>query len=151
MVAVSSSPGPATLVVALIPISPRRDGWSIRACSWSRCRNWRSGGDGGFLQRRRAVTVGADDEAAVVEGAQGGAVADADHCGRGEAFLDQGVEALLRVFIHGGGRLVEEEPVWLLDQRAGESNPLLLARRELHRPVLALVEAGDELGQAHRL
>src|SRR5262245_17857372 len=86
-----------------------------------------SGGGGGFLQRCRAVAVGADDEAAVVVGPEGGAVADADHRGRGEAFLDQRVEALLRVFIHGRGRLVEAEPVWLLDQGAGEGDALLLA------------------------
>ena len=78
-------------------------------------------------------------------------MADADHRRVGQPLLEEGVEPRLRLLVHGGGRLVEEEPLRLLHDGAGEGDALLLPGRELERLVGALVEALAELGQAHRL
>ena len=72
------------------------------------------------------VAVGPDDEAPGMEGAQRRPVADADHGGSRESLLHEGVESLLRRLVHRRGLLVEEQPVGLLDKRAGKGDALLL-------------------------
>jgi hypothetical protein len=78
-------------------------------------------------------------------------MADAEHRRLCEPREHQLIEARLRRLVHRGGRLVEEEPVGLLDQDPRESDPLLLARGELERPARGLVEAPGELREPHGL
>jgi hypothetical protein len=78
-------------------------------------------------------------------------MADAEHGRLCEPFAQQPIEVRLRCLIHRRGRLVEEEPVGLLDEDPCEGNALLLARGELERPARGLVEAPGELREPHGL
>src|SRR5687768_14650346 len=64
-----------------------------------------------------------------------------------QSLPEQAVKAVLVALGQRGGRLVEEQPVRLVKQRAGEREPLLLAAREHLRPVLAPLELADEMTQ----
>jgi hypothetical protein len=81
-----------------------------------------------------------------MERAQRPPVAHAEHGRARELLAHQLIEARLGRLVHRRGRLVEEEPVGLLDESAGEGDALLLARGELERPVAGLVEPPGELG-----
>ena len=77
---------------------------------------------------------------AIVEGFQGGAVADADHRGAGQALPDQPVKLGLGFGIAGGGGLVQEQPVGTEQQGAGHGQTLLFSGRQALRPMVDLVE-----------
>src|SRR5690242_19025336 len=66
-------------------------------------------------------------------------------------FAYQSIKACLGRLINRRGRLVEKEPIGLLDQRPSESDPLLLARRELERPMANLVESFGQVTESHGL
>src|ERR1700730_2455143 len=95
--------------------------------------------------------MGPQGKALRVESPERRSMADADHRRPRQPLLEKGVEPRLRLLVHGGGRLVEEEPLRLLHDGAGEGDALLLPGRELERPVSALAETLAELGQAPRL
>jgi hypothetical protein len=71
-------------------------------------------------------------------------VADAEHGRPGEPLAHQPIEARLRRLVHCRSRLIEEEPVGLLD----EGDALLLAGGELERPVADVVEPPTPGSQA---
>ena len=73
------------------------------------------------------VLAGAHVHAAVVEGREGRAVPDGYHGGVGQVFLDDPVDLGLGGLVERGGRFVQEQPVRLLEQRAGNGEALLLA------------------------
>src|SRR5262245_24700955 len=109
------------------------------------------GGGGQLYQRRGAVSGELHHEPARVEGVQGGSMADAEQRRLGKPLAHQPIEAGLRRLVHRRGRLVEKEPLRLLDQRAGEGDALLLSGREPESPVGGLIEARGELDEAHDL
>src|SRR5262245_29883733 len=78
-------------------------------------------------------------------------MADAEDRRLRQALAEQPIEAPLGRLVERGGCLVEKEPLGLLDQGAREGDALLLARRELKRPVRVLVQAPAELAQTDRL
>src|SRR5262249_60952515 len=90
-------------------------------------------------------------ERAGVEAAQGPAMAAAEARRLRQALARQSIEARLGRLVERRGRLVEKEPLGLLDQGAREGDALLLARGELKRPVRVLVQAPAELAEADRL
>ena len=62
--------------------------------------------------------------------------------------LQRAIKFGFRLRIQAGGRLVQEQPVRLRQQGARQCDALLLAAGQLLRPVLVVVEPGDELRQA---
>src|SRR6267378_1621795 len=91
-----------------------------------------------------SALLGSHDELAVVEGAKGSAVADAEQGRAWEPLAHEMIEARFGRLVQRGGRLVEEKPVGLLDENPCESDALLLAWRQLLRPVAILVERSEE-------
>src|SRR2546428_12318033 len=85
------------------------------------------------------------DELASVEGAKRSPVAHAEQGDLREPLAQEPVEARLGRLVQRRGRLVEEEPVRLLDKGAREGDPLLLARREPQRPVVGSIEPSGQL------
>src|SRR5438093_3287437 len=78
-------------------------------------------------------------------------MADAEERGLRQPLAHELVETRFGRLVHRRGRLVEEEPLGLLHQRARKGDALLFAGGELLRPVGILVEAAGELGEAYRL
>ena len=104
-------------------------------------------GRGGHLHDGRgAAPAELHHELAGVERAQRRPMADAEHRRLREPLAHQPIEARLRRLVHRRGRLVEKEPVGLLDQGPREGDALLLAGGELERPVVGLVEPPGEVG-----
>ena len=62
-----------------------------------------------------------------MEGTQRRAMAHAEYGRPREPLAHQSIEPRLRGLVHRRGRLIEEEPIGLLDERAGEGDALLLA------------------------
>ena len=81
--------------------------------------------------------IGLHHEPARVEGTQRRPMAHAEHRRPREPLAHQPIEPCLRRLVHRRGRLVEKEPVGLLDQGSREGDALLLAGGELERPVAA--------------
>src|SRR5262249_34026078 len=78
-------------------------------------------------------------------------MADAEDRRLRQPLAQQSIETRFGRLVERRGRLVEKEPLGLLDQGAREGNTLLLARGELKRPVRALVQASAELAEADHL
>ena len=78
-------------------------------------------------------------------------MADAEHRRLGKPLAHQPIEARLRRLVHRRSRLVEKEPLGLLDQGPREGDALLLAGGKPKRPVGGVVEAHGELGESHDL
>ena len=95
----------------------------------------------------RPAAVRIEHEPAVVERHDAGLVRDADHGHAGQTLGDQAVHGGLGGLVQRGAGLVEEQPVRFDQQRAGEGQPLLLARRQHHRPVAALVQPVGEVAE----
>ena len=75
-------------------------------------------------------------------------MADRNQRGVGQARLQQLVERGFRCLVERGGRLVEEQIVGRLEERAGDAKPLLFAEREHAVPVRILVEPLGQRRQA---
>jgi hypothetical protein len=89
-----------------------------------------------------------------MESAQCRTIAYTEYCRSSEPLAHQLIEARLRSLIHHSGRFVEEEPIELLDQRSSEGDALLLAGRELERPMANLVESFGQVTESqgpHRI
>ena len=99
------------------------------------------------LRARVAVAVAFQRQAAAVERVQRRAVADRDDGRVRQPLLQQPVERGLGRLVERGGGLVEEQLVRLLQQRAGDAEPLLLAERQHAVPVRLLVEPLDQRRQ----
>ena len=57
-----------------------------------------------------------------------------------EPLAHQSIQPRLRSLVNRRGRLVKEEPIGLLHERAGEGDALLLAGGKLERPMASLAE-----------
>src|SRR5579859_548706 len=77
------------------------------------------------------------------------AVSDAYECRARKLVFEHCIKKLLGLFVERRGRLVEEQPRRFLQKRSSECQSLLLARRELHCPVLLFVETLGQLGQTN--
>src|SRR5262245_37694628 len=100
-------------------------------------------------QRRRGEpAVGREGDPAPVEPNDLRPVPDADPGRLAQLLPEQRVEPTLRLAIESGARLVQEEPLGPLQERARERQPLLLPRRETLLPVVALLEAIDQMLEA---
>src|SRR6267142_2199335 len=108
-------------------------------------------GSGQFHDGGGAVCPGLYHEPACMERTQGRPMADAEHRRLREPLAHQPIESRLRRLVQRRGRLVQKEPVGLLDQGSREGHALLLAGGELERPVGDLVETPGELLEVHRL
>ena len=85
--------------------------------------------------------IGPHQKLARMEGTQRRAMADAEYRRPREPLAHQSIEPCLRRLVNRRGRLVEKEPIGLLDQRSSEGDALLLARGELERPMANFVES----------
>src|SRR5262245_54835409 len=94
--------------------------------------------------------VGQEPPASLVVPDDARAVSDRDHGRLRQLLRDEVVGALLHPLVEPGGGLVEEDPVGLLEQYAGQGNALLLAAGEGLPPVRALVEALPERAEVER-
>ena len=81
---------------------------------------------------------------ASVEGAQGRSMTDAEHSRVGKPLAHQSIQTRLRSLVHCRGRLIKEEPLGLLHQRAGKGDALLFAGGKLERPMASLAEPFGE-------
>src|SRR3981081_4818907 len=75
---------------------------------------------------------------------------DRDHGGRRQFVPEEMVKLSLRSFVERGGRFIEEQILWRVQQRAGEPKALLLAQRQHPVPVRLLLQLRRELRQAYR-
>ncbi|MNC85101.1 hypothetical protein D3C83_06780 [compost metagenome] len=75
-------------------------------------------------------------------------MADADDRRVRQSLLQQEVEPLLGRRVERAGRLVQQQPVGLAQQRAAERDALLLPDRKLQRPVALLVQTPCEMRKA---
>jgi hypothetical protein len=75
-----------------------------------------------------------------VKGAKRRPVTYAEERRSREPIAQQVIKARFRWLVHRGGRFVEEQPIRLLHESAGEGNALLLTGRKLKRPMAVLVE-----------
>ena len=98
--------------------------------------------------RPRPAFRALEHEPPVVEGGDRRAMRDGDDRGLGQAALQRLVEMRLRLRVEARGRLVEEQPIGLRQQGAGEGDPLLLAAGKALRPVLVLVQMRNETRRA---
>src|SRR5215470_898175 len=76
-------------------------------------------------------------------------MADAEQRRLWELLAHQPIKVRLRLLVQRRGRLIEKEPVGLLDQGPREGDSLLLAGGKLERPVDGLVEPAGELRESH--
>src|SRR6185295_11109818 len=97
-------------------------------------------GRGQFYDGSGAVCPGLHHEPARMEGTERRSMADAEYRRLREPLAHQLIQARLRPLVDRRGRLVEKEPVGLLDQGPREGQSLLLAGGELECPVGGLVE-----------
>src|SRR5205823_6620534 len=95
------------------------------------------------------LSVRSHDELASVEGAKRSPVTHAKEGDVREPLAQEPVEARFGRLVQCRGRLVEEEPVGLLDEGTREGDPLLLARREPQRPVVGFIESSGQLRELH--
>ena len=98
-----------------------------------------------------AGRLGLEREEAAVELHQARAVADRDGRRIREPLEQQAVELRLRGLVERAGRLVEEQPVGFLQQRARNRQPLLLAAGQLVAPLGGRVELLAQRGKSHRV
>src|SRR5262249_6714464 len=96
----------------------------------------------GRLPEPHGVAVGNELEATLVVRGDARAMRDADDRRSREVRAELLVNVALGRLVQCGGRLVEEEPRRGVEERARQRDELLLARRELLRPVLHLAAAG---------
>ncbi len=90
----------------------------------------------GYLyDRGRSRPIGPHQKLASVEGAEGRSMTDAEHSRVGKPLAQQSIQTRLRSLVHCRGRLIKEEPLGLLHQRAGKSDALLFAGGKLERPM----------------
>src|SRR5258705_49552 len=87
------------------------------------------------------VPIGPHQQLARMEGTQGRARADTKSRRSREPFAYQSIKPCFGGLVNRRGRLVEKEPIGFLDQRSSEGDALLLARRELKRPMANLVKS----------
>jgi hypothetical protein len=91
----------------------------IRRLSWAR-----------FVDGSHPGATGDQRQGFFVKRGKRRAVCDADIGGVGKTAADEPIEMLFYVFVEGGGRFVQEQPVWLVQQWTGERPTLrLLPRR----------------------
>src|SRR5258705_6523448 len=88
-----------------------------------------------FIPQREAVAIAHQADIALMEGVQCRPVADRDDRGLRQLLLEQAVQRGLRGFVERGGRLVEEQVVRRVQQRAYEPEALLFAQRQRPIPV----------------
>ena len=93
-----------------------------------------------FHDRARAGAVALYDKLARVEGTKRRPMAHTEHGRPREPLAHQPVEAALRSLIHRRGRLIEEEPIRLLNERASKGDASLFARGKSKRPMAGRVE-----------
>src|SRR5689334_9971749 len=121
----------------------------LRAKAWDTSsrenHSLRRGGRELHLFQHVAVAVAREHEAAVVEGGEGGAMPDRDDGGVRQPLAQQLIERRFGRFIERRRRLVEEEIIRRMQQRARDAEPLLLAEREHAIPVRLLVDALGKL------
>ncbi len=72
---------------------------------------------------------------------------DRDDGRAGELLAQHPVDRRLARLVEGGGGFVEEQPVGLGEDRAGDGEPLLLTARQAPIPGIDLVEPVGERGQ----
>src|SRR6266478_681016 len=100
--------------------------------------------------QRELVAVADQHDVALVEGLERGAMADRDYGGCRQFLLEQTIQRRLGGLIQRRGRLVEEQILRPMQQRARESEALLFAERKHSVPVRFLLEPRRELRHAHR-
>ena len=83
-----------------------------------------------------------------MEDFQAGAMADAHDRGLGQVLDQELHDVLLARLVERGGRLVHEDPLRLVDQRAREGDALLLAARQDLVPAVDLVEPVAQMIEA---
>src|SRR5665213_4343396 len=76
------------------------------------------------------IAFAAESEPALVEGGERRAVTDRHDRGGGEPLLQQMIQLGFRRLIERGGGFVQEQIIGRMQQRAGKSEPLLLAERQ---------------------
>src|SRR5262249_61192118 len=81
------------------------------------------------------VPINPPQKLARMEGTQCSAMAHAESRRPREPLAHQSIEPRLRGLVNRRGRLIKEEPIGLLHERAGEGDSLLLARGKLERPM----------------
>src|SRR5262245_60644557 len=97
-----------------------------------------------------AGLVGLQREEALVERGEARAVANRDDGRAGQPLDHEVIERGLRGLVERARRLVEEEPLRLLQQCARDRKPLLLAARKLVGPIRRVVELSDERAESDR-
>src|SRR5262245_49653088 len=127
----------------------RRESRSTTRCSRRRAPALRVASlRGGLVSRGDEVGGGAvgrwRHRQTVVAEAVDGAMGDVDDSRLREALAERAVDLALASLVEGGGRLVEEEPVRAVQERASEREALLLAAAQQEAPVLRLVEPVGE-------
>src|SRR6516164_10084002 len=75
------------------------------------------------------------------------AVADGDDSRIGQPVEQQAIKLGLGRLVQGGCRLVQEQPIGLLQERAGDRQTLLLAARQLVGPIGGLIELVTKVRQ----
>src|SRR5207244_11749291 len=96
----------------------------------------RPGSDGGWRQRLGGAVGEIDD--AVVEAAQGRAMADADDGRMPGQVAQHAIERRLAILVERRRRLVEKDDGGLGEQHPREGEAFLLAAREALRPIVDL-------------
>ncbi len=91
------------------------------------------------------VPIADNNQLAIVEAGQCGAVPDRNQGRGGEAGLEQPVQHRLGVVVERCRRLIEQEEIRLLQERARDAEPLLLALGQRALPVRFLIQALDQL------
>src|SRR5689334_2797 len=90
-------------------------------------------------------------EEAAMELDEARSVTDRDDGGLGQPLEQEAVKFSLGRLVERARRFIEEQPLRLLQQRARDREPLLLAPRELVGPVSGLVEPVAEIAEADSL
>ena len=83
----------------------------------------------------------------LVEARHRRSVRDGHQRGVRQPLLQDVVQLVLGLRIEAGGRLVQEDPVRLRQQRAGQRDALLLAARQALRPVVVMIQTIGQLRQ----
>ena len=78
-------------------------------------------------------------------------MADAQHGGILQLGVEQAHDVALAVFVERGGRFVEKDPTWLVQEEAREGEALLLAERQLAVPPFDPVELVEEIAEVASL
>src|SRR5947209_15682387 len=123
--------------------APPRNAVSIIGCTRYA---WRPGSVGALWQRLGAVL--GESENALMEAAQGRAMADADDGRPPGQRAQHAVERRLAILVERRRRLVEEDRGGFGEQHPRESEPFLLAARQALRPIVDFVEIGREMAES---